>query len=314
MANSSYDLLVIGTGPGGYETAIRGTQLGLKTAVIEKNKLGGVCLNIGCIPTKALLKSAEVADEARHLQDFGLSPGGDIEVDYPKVIERSRGVADKMNKGVQFLMKKNKIDVIFGHGRLVGKGKVSVEPSVTMDGEKVGEKRTVEAKHIIIATGGRAREIPPLPIDGKKIITYKEALLQKEQPGRIVICGAGAIGVEFAYFFRQMGSEVTLVEVLDRVVPLEDAEVSKELERSFKKAGINVLTSTQVEGVDTKGRTLKVKMKTKKGEQVVEADQVLSAVGVVGNIEDIGLEDVGVKNEKNSIRIDEFCRTNVEGI
>ena len=314
MANAQYDVVVIGSGPGGYETAIRASQLGLKTGIIEKNKLGGVCLNIGCIPTKALLKSAEILEESKHLSDFGLVLQGEVKADFPKVVKRSRGVADKMNKGVQFLMKKNKIDVIFGHGRLAGNGKIDVEPSTTMDGEKVGEKRTVEAKHIIIATGARAREIPPLPVDGKKIITYKEAMLQETPPKRMVICGAGAIGVEFAYFYKHMGTDVTVVEMLDRLVPVEDADVSKELEKAFKKQGIKTLTSAQVQSVDTSGNTLKVKIKTKKGEETIECDQVLSAVGVVGNIEDIGLEKAGVKTERGAIVHDEFFRTNVKGV
>lgn len=314
MANANYDVLVIGSGPGGYETAIRAAQLGLKTGIVEKDKLGGVCLNIGCIPTKALLKSAEVMEDARNLADFGLKVDGEVKPQFDKVIERSRGVADKMNKGVQFLMKKNKIDVIPGRARLSGKGKVDVEPSTTMDGEKVGEKRTVEARHIIIATGARAREIPPLPVDGQKIITYREAMLQKKPPKRLVICGAGAIGVEFAYFYKNMGTDVTIVELLDRLVPVEDVDVSKELERSFKKQGIKVLTSAEVQSVDTKGKTLKVAVKTKKGQETIECDQVLSAVGVVGNIEDLGLEELGVKTEPGRIVIDEFGRTNVEGI
>ncbi|QXD14968.1 dihydrolipoyl dehydrogenase [Rhodocaloribacter litoris] len=312
MATSQYDVVVIGTGPGGYETAIRASQLGFKTAVIEKNKLGGVCLNIGCIPTKALLKSAELMEYGKHLEAYGLA--GQVKPDFPKVIARSRAVADKMNKGVDFLMKKNKIDVLYGYGRLTGKGKIDVQPSENMDGEKIGEARTVEAKHIILATGARAREIPPLPVDGKKIITYKEAMLQTTQPKRLVVVGAGAIGVEFAYFYHHMGTEVTLIEVMDRIVPVEDADVSKELARQFKKAGINVMTSAEVLGVDTKGKTLKVKVKTKKGEEVIECDQVLSAVGVVGNIENLGLETVGVKTERGAIVVDGFGRTNVPGI
>ncbi len=313
MANGKYDVVVIGSGPGGYETAIRATQLGFKTAIIEKDKLGGVCLNIGCIPTKALLKSAEVLDETRHLADFGLTLSGEVKPDFPKVVDRSRKVADKMNKGVGFLMKKNKIDVIYGYATITGKGKIEVKPSTNMDGEQVGEGRTVEAQHVIIATGARAREIPPLPVDGKKIITYREAMLQKDPPKRLVVCGAGAIGVEFAYFYHNMGTEVTIVELLDRLVPVEDADVSKELERSFKKAGIKVMTAAQVQSVDTKGKTLKVKVKTKKGEETLECDQVLSAVGVVGNVENIGLENVGIKVEKGAIVHDEFYRTNVEG-
>ncbi len=314
MANSKYDVVVIGTGPGGYETAIRAAQLGLKAAVVEKDKLGGVCLNIGCIPTKALLKSAEVLEESRHLSDFGLSLDGNVKADFAKVVERSRGVADKMNKGVAFLMKKNKVDVHFGHARLAGGGKVNVEPSTNMDGEEIGEEVSIEAKHVIIATGARAREIPPLPIDGEKIITYREAMLQTKPPKRLVVCGAGAIGVEFAYFYNQMGTDVTVVELLDRLVPVEDADVSKELEKAFKKQGIKTMTSAEVQSVDTKGKSLKVKIKTKKGQETIECDQVLSAVGVVGNVEDLGLEEVGVKAEKGRIVVDEFYRTNVEGI
>lgn len=314
MANKSYDVVVIGTGPGGYETAIRATQLGLKTAVVEKNKLGGVCLNIGCIPTKALLKSAEIMEAMTHAADYGLSVDGAPKPDFPKVIERSRGAADKMNKGVGFLMKKNKIDVLFGRGKLTGKGKISIEPSTNMDGDEIGEKQDVEAKHIIVATGARAREIPPLPLDGEKIISYSEAMLQTEQPESMLVAGGGAIGVEFAYFYSSMGTDVTIVEMLDRLVPIEDADVSKELARAFKKAGINTLTSATVENVDTSGKKCKVTVKTSEGEESFEVDQVLSAVGVTGNVEDLGLEDLGVKVEKGAIEVDEFYRTNVEGI
>jgi len=312
MATANYDVVVIGTGPGGYETAIRASQLGFKTAVIEKNKLGGVCLNIGCIPTKALLKSAELMEYAAHFEAYGLT--GTAKPEFEKVVLRSRGVADKMNKGVQFLMKKNKIDVILGHGTLQGGGKIDVQPSEDMDGNKIGEKRTVDANHIIIATGARARTIPPLPIDGAKVITYKEAMLQTTPPKRLVVVGAGAIGVEFAYFYHHMGTEVTIVEVLDRVVPVEDADVSKELARNFKKAGIGVMTSAQVMSVDTKTKTLKVTVKTKKGKEVIECDQVLSAVGVMGNIENLGLEALGIKTDRSAIVIDEFGRTGVAGV
>lgn len=314
MANSTYDVVVIGSGPGGYETAIRATHLGFKTAIIEKDKLGGVCLNIGCIPTKALIKSAEMLEESKNLSDYGLTLKGEVKPDFPKVIERSRGVADKMNRGVQFLMKKNNIDVIYGKGRLTGKGKIDVQPSTNMDGEQIGEARSVEAKHIIIATGARARTIPPLPVDGKKVITYREAMLQKEPPKRMVIVGAGAIGVEFGYFYHHMGTDVTIVEVLDRLVPVEDEDVSKELARAFKKQGIKVMTDSQVESVDTSGKTIKVKVKTKKGTEEIETDQVLSAVGVTGNIEDLGLEELGVETKPGRIVVDEFYRTNVEGI
>ena len=311
---ASYDVIVIGTGPGGYETAIRASQLGLKTAVVEKNKLGGVCLNVGCIPTKALLKSAEIMEYTKHLDAYGLKADGSIQAEFDKVIGRSRGVADKMNKGVDYLMKKNKIDVLYGYGRLAGNGKVDIEPSTDMDGNKVGEKQTVSAKHIIIATGARPREVPSLPFDGKKIISSKEALLQTTQPKKLVICGAGAIGVEFAYFYHHMGTEVTIIEMVDRLVPVEDKDVSRELARAFKKTGINVMTGSMVKSVDTKGKTLKVTVETKKGDEVIECDQVLSAVGVVGNIEELGLEKVGVKTDRGAIVIDEFCRTNVPGV
>ncbi|MEM8557962.1 MAG: dihydrolipoyl dehydrogenase [Bacteroidota bacterium] len=319
MANGTYDVLVIGSGPGGYETAIRATQLGFKTAIVEKNKLGGVCLNIGCIPTKALLKSAEVMAQMRHITDYGLSFGGDgagIEVnpDWAAVVQRSRGVADKMNKGVQFLMKKNKIDVIMGKATLVGGGKVTIEPSETMDGEAVGEAGELTAKHIIIATGARAREIPPLPIDGKKILSYKEAMLQTERPDSMVIVGAGAIGVEFAYVYHNMGTEVTIVELQDRLVPIEDIDVSKELGRAYKKMGVKVMTGSSVTNVDTSGDQCVVTIKTKKGEETMVVDQVLSAVGVVGNVEGFGLEEVGVTVERGAINVDEFYRTGVDGL
>ena len=314
MASKSYDVIVIGTGPGGYETAIRATQLGLKAAVIEKNKLGGVCLNIGCIPTKALLKSAEIVDAFGHAADYGVVLEGTATPDFAKIIARSRGAADRMNKGVAFLMKKNKIDVIFGHGKLRGKGKITVEPSTDMDGNKIGEKLEVEAKHIIVATGARPREIPPLPIDGKKIISSTEALLQTKRPASMLIAGAGAIGVEFAYFYNSMGTEVTIVEMLDRLVPVEDADVSRELARSFKKTGIKILTSATVEGVDTSGKSCKVTVKTAKGKETFEVDQVLSAVGVAGNVENIGLETLGVAVDRGAIKVDDFYHTNVPGI
>ena len=295
MSAASYDVLIIGTGPGGYETAIRATQLGLKTAVVEKNKLGGVCLNIGCIPTKALLKSAEIMEYSKHLDAYGLTLDGTITPAFDKVVQRSRGVADKMNKGIQYLMSKNKIDVLMGKATLAGNGKVDIEPSTDMDGKKVGEKKTVSAKHIIVATGARPRELPSLPFDGKKIISSTEALTQTDRPARLLICGAGAIGVEFAYFYHNMGTEVTIIELQDRMVPVEDKDVSRELARAFKKQGIKVMTGSKVSSVDTKGKSLQVKIETKKGVETIETDQVLSAVGVVGNIESLGLEKVGVK-------------------
>lgn len=314
MANQPYDVVVIGSGPGGYETAIRAAQLGFKTAIVEKNKLGGVCLNIGCIPTKALLKSAEVAAMTRHLKDYGLTLEGAVTPDFAAVVKRSRGVADKMNKGVGFLMKKNKVDVVMGKATLLGGGRVGIAPSETMDGETVGKSGEIAGRHVILATGARAREIPSLPVDGKKIITYKEAMLQTTRPGSLLVVGAGAIGVEFAYVYHHMGTEVTVVELLDRLVPVEDRDVSKELERAYKKMGVKTMTAASVESVDTSGARCVVTIKTKKGTEKVEVDQVLSAVGVVGNVEDLGLEAVGVLFERNAIKVDAMCRTNVDGL
>ena len=309
----TYDIVIVGSGPGGYETAIRATQLGFKTAIVEKNKLGGVCLNIGCIPTKALLKSAELVSEAQEFSSFGIDIDGSVSPNFPKVIDRSRGAANQMNQGVQFLMRKNNIDVHHGYGRLTAPDTVEVSPSTNMDGEEIGEEKTLTGDHIIIATGARPREIPPLPIDGENIITYKEAMLQKEQPDRLVIVGAGAIGVEFGYFYHHMGTDVTIVEVQDRMVPVEDHEVSKELERAYKKMGVTVMTGAEVQGVEDNG-SLSVKIETKKGTEHVECDQVLSAVGVVGNVENIGLEEVGVETDGNDIVVDDFYRTNVDGV
>ena len=312
--SNTFDVIVVGTGPGGYETAIRATQLGFKTAVVEKNKLGGVCLNVGCIPTKALLKSAELVSYANNLSSYGLELEGTVRADFPKVIERSRTVAKKMNSGVQYLMKKNNIEVIFGHAKLTGSGALSVSPSVDMDGKKVGRARKLKAKHIILATGARAREIPPLPIDGEKIIDYKGAMLQETRPARLLIAGAGAIGVEFAYFYHHMGTQVHLVELQDRIVPIEDEDVSKQLARSFKKAGIKVSTGATVERVEEDGETLKVHLKTSRKKEVVEVDQVLSSVGITGNIEDLGLEDVGVETDGGFIKTDALSRTKVKGV
>lgn len=317
MASATYDLLVIGSGPGGYEAAIRANQLGLKTAIVEKNKLGGVCLNIGCIPTKALLKSAEVTAQMRHLSVYGLEfsaavPEGNP--DFAAVIKRSRGVADKMNKGVQFLMKKNKVDVHFGKATLKGSGVVSIEPSETIDGETIGKPEEISATNIIIATGARARAIPSMPVDGKKIVDYKMAMLQTERPDSMVIVGAGAIGVEFAYVYHHMGTKVTIVEMLDRLVPIEDADVSKELERAYKKMGVSILTGSQVTSVDTSGAGCAVTINTPKGEQTLQVDQVLSAVGVVGNVEGFGLDEIGVAHERNAIKVDERYRTNVANV
>ncbi len=309
-----YDCVIIGSGPGGYETAIRASQLDMKTAIVEKDKLGGVCLNIGCIPTKALLKSAEVMAESKHLSDFGLELDGSVSVDFPSVIERSRGAADQMNQGVQFLMKKNDIDVLYGHGRLTDADTVEIEPSVNMDGEEIGEEQTVTGDHIILATGARPNELPFLPIDGENVISSKEAMLQTEQPDSLVIVGAGAIGVEFGYFYHQMGTDVTIIEVEDRLVPAEDKDVSKELGKAYQKMDIEVMTGAGVQGVDDSDDLLKVEVETGDGTEYVECEQVLSAVGVVGNVEDIGLDEVGVETDGNDIVVDDFYRTNVDGI
>jgi dihydrolipoamide dehydrogenase len=297
---SKYDVIVLGSGPGGYVTAIRASQLGLKTAVIEKESLGGVCLNWGCIPTKALLKSAQVFEYLKHADDYGLTVK-EFDKDFDAVVNRSRNVAEGMSKGVQFLMKKNKIDIISGYGTLKPGKKVDVE----------GTEYT--AGHIIIATGARSRELPSLPQDGKKVIGYRKAMTLEKQPKKIVIVGSGAIGVEFAYFYNSMGTDVTVVEYLPRIVPVEDEEVSKQLERSFKKSGIKVLTSTEVTSVDTSGKGVKATIKTKKGEEVLEADLVLSAVGIKTNIENIGLEDVGIVTDRDKILVNDFYQTNIPG-
>ncbi len=301
----AYDVVVIGSGPGGYVAAIRASQLGFKTAIIEKESLGGICLNWGCIPTKALLKSAQVNEYIKHAKDFGIEASG--KPDFSAVIKRSRGVADKMSRGVQFLMKKNKIDVVMGMGKIAGKGKVEVTGADN-------KKQVVEAKHIIIATGARSRELPALKQDGKKIIGYREAMNLPEQPKSIIVVGSGAIGVEFGYFYNSMGTKVTIVEFLPRVVPVEDEDISKELEKNLKKQGIDVLTSSEVTSVDTSGSGVKAKVKTADGEKVLEADIVLSAVGVSANIENIGLEQTGVKTDKGRIVVDKFYKTNIDGI
>jgi len=302
---SSFDIIVIGSGPGGYVTAIRASQLGFKTAVIAKENLGGVCLNWGCIATKALLKSAQVFEYLKHASEYGLQVG-EAKSDFAAVIKRSREVADSMSKGVQFLMKKNKIEVIYGTAKVKPGKKVSVTSS---DG-KVTE---YSAQHIIIATGARSRQLPNLPQDGKKIIGYREALSLKKQPASMIVVGSGAIGVEFAYFYATLGTKVTIVEFMPNLVPLEDEEVSKQLEKSFKKSGIEIYTSSEVLSVDTKGDLCKAKVKTPKGEIVLEGEIVLSAVGIQANIENIGLEDVGIKTDKGRIVVDKFYATNVPG-
>jgi dihydrolipoamide dehydrogenase len=300
----AYDIVVLGSGPGGYVAAIRAAQLGFKTAIIEKERLGGICLNWGCIPTKALLKSAQVFEYIKHAKDFGIEASG--KQDFPAVIKRSRGAADKMSKGVQFLMKKNKIDTLMGYGKLKAKGQIEVT-------DADNKTQLVEAKHVIIATGGRTRELPSLKQDGKKVIGYREAMTLPEQPKTMIIVGSGAIGAEFAYFYYSMGTKVTLVEFLPRIVPVEDEDISKELEKIYKKYGIDILTSSEVTSVDTKGNGVKAKVKTPTGEITLEADILLSAVGISANIENIGLEAVGVKTDKGKIATDKYYQTNIPG-
>ena len=297
---SKYDVIVLGSGPGGYVAAIRASQLGLKTAVIEKESLGGVCLNWGCIPTKALLKSAQVFEYLKHASDYGLTVK-EFDKDFDAVVQRSRNVADGMSKGVQFLMKKNKIDVIEGYGKLKPGKKIDV------DGKEYS------ADHIVIATGARSRELPSLPQDGKKVIGYREAMSLPTQPKKLIVVGSGAIGVEFAYFYNSMGTEVTVVEYLPNIVPVEDEDVSKQLERSFKKAGIKIMTSAEVTNVDTSGDGVKATVKTSKGEEILEADILLSAVGIKTNIENIGLEEVGIAVDRDKILVNDFYQTNIPG-
>ena len=301
---TEYDVIVLGSGPGGYVTAIRASQLGFKTAIVEKENLGGVCLNWGCIPTKALLKSAQVFEYLKHADDYGLTIK-EYDKNFDAVINRSRNVAKGMSKGVQFLMNKNKIDIIEGHGKILPGKKVSVTKN----------KKTTEYKgqNIIIATGARSREIQSLPQDGKKIIGYREAMTLSKQPKKLVVVGSGAIGIEFAHFYNAMGTNVTIVEYLDRIVPVEDEEISKQLERSFNNSGINILTSTEVKSVDTKGKDIKVTLKTDKGEEIITADTILSAVGIKTNIENIGLEEVGIATDQDKILVNDFYQTNIPG-
>ncbi len=306
---SKFDVIIIGSGPGGYVAAIRSSQLGMKTAVVEKAELGGVCLNWGCIPTKALLKSANVFEYIKHAADYGIQVT-DARPDFNAMIKRSREVAAGMSKGIQFLFKKNKIEHITGFGKLKKSGN-TVKVEVTGSD---GKKTDYEARHIILATGGRARELPAMKIDGKKIIGYREAMTLPQQPGKMLVVGSGAIGSEFAYFYNAIGTEVTLVEFMPNLVPLEDAEVSKALEKSFKKSGIQVYTSSEVTAVDTKGKTCIATVKTPSGEIKIETDVVLSAVGITANLEGIGLEETGVKTNKGKVTVDDFYRTNIPGV
>ncbi len=305
MADTKYDLLIIGSGPGGYVAAIRASQLGMKVGVVERAELGGICLNWGCIPTKALLKSANVFEYIQHASDYGINVK-DASVDFSGMVNRSRKVAGDMSKGIEFLFKKNKITQIKGFGKLKAGKKVAVETE--------GKIVDYTADHIILATGGRSRELPNLPIDGKKIIGYREAMTLKDRPKKMVVVGSGAIGVEFAYFYNTIGTEVIIVEYLPNIVPVEDIDVSKQLGRSFKKAGISIMTSAEVTNVDTKGKGCKVTVKTKKGEEIIDCDVVLSAVGVSTNIEGIGLEDVGVATDKGKVLVDDYYKTNIPGV
>ena len=300
-----YDIIIVGSGPGGYVTAIRASQLGFKTAIVEKESLGGVCLNWGCIPTKALLKSAQVYDYLKHVDQYGLKAES-IDKDFNAVVSRSRNIANGMSKGVQFLMKKNKIDIIDGFGKV----KTGKKVAVTSEDRKVKE---YSADHIIIATGARSRELPNLPQDGEKVIGYRKAMTLASQPSSMIVVGSGAIGVEFAHFYNAMGTKVTIVEYLPNLVPLEDKDVSKQFERSFKKAGIKIMTNDSVESVDTSGKGIKATVKTKKGEEILEADIVLSAVGIKTNIENIGLEDVGIITDRDKILVNDWYQTNIPG-
>jgi dihydrolipoamide dehydrogenase len=305
MSSTNFDLIVLGSGPGGYVAAIRASQLGLKTAIVEAEELGGICLNWGCIPTKALLKSAQVFEYISHASDYGITVK-DATADFGSMVKRSRGVADGMSKGVQFLMKKNKIEILSGWGKIQPGKKVEVS-------DKDGKKTVYAADNIIIATGARARELPTLKIDNEKIIGYRKAMTLEKQPKSMVVVGSGAIGVEFAYFYNSIGTKVTIVEFMDRIVPVEDEEVSKALEKIYKKSGITIMTSSEVTKVDTKGAGCKVTVKTAKGEEVLDCEVVLSAAGVVSNLENIGLEEVGIMVDKGKIQVNEYYQTNMPG-
>ena len=297
---TKYDIIIIGSGPGGYVTAIRASQLGFKTALVEKESLGGICLNWGCIPTKALLKSAQVFEYLNHANDYGLNIK-EFSSDFGAIISRSRNIAEGMSKGVKFLMKKNKIDVISGYG------KIKPDKIVDVDGIEY------QADHVLIATGARSRVLPVIPQDGKKIIGYREAMNLPKQPKKLIIVGSGAIGVEFAYFYNSLGTKVTIVEYLPNLVPLEDHEISKELEKSFRKGGINVMTSSEVISISNKGKGVTATIKTNKGEKTLDADILLSATGIKSNIEGIGLEDVGIAVDKDKILVNSYYQTNIPG-
>jgi dihydrolipoamide dehydrogenase len=302
---SHFDVIVLGSGPGGYVTAIRASQLGFKTAIVEKENLGGVCLNWGCIPTKALIKSAQVFEYLQHAEDYGLKAAG-VDKDFDAVVKRSRNVAGTMSKGVQFLLKKNKIEVINGHGKVLPGKKIAVT-------DANGKAVEYTANNIIIATGARSRELASLPQDGKKIIGYRQAMTLDKQPEKLIVVGSGAIGIEFAYFYNAMGTDVTVVEYLPNIVPVEDKDISIQLEKSFKKAGVKVMTSSEVTKVDTTGKGVIVTVKTAKGEEILEADMVLSAVGIKTNIENIGLEDVGIATDRDKVLVNDFYQTNIPG-
>ncbi|MAK07438.1 MAG: dihydrolipoyl dehydrogenase [Marinoscillum sp.] len=302
----SYNLIVIGSGPGGYVAAIRASQLGMKVAVVEKESLGGICLNWGCIPTKALLKSAQVFDYVNHSESYGIKIN-DSSIDFNSIISRSRGIADGMSKGVNFLMKKNKIEILNGFGKIISKNEVEV----TGDD---GKKNIHKTDNIIIATGGRSRELPNVKIDGKKIIEYRKAMTLEKQPKKMVVIGSGAIGSEFAYFYNSIGTDVTLVEYLPNILPLEDIDISKQLEKSFKKAGVNIMTNTEVLSVDSKGKGCKVKFKSGNKEDIIDCDIVLSAVGVHTNIDNIGLEELGIIVENGKINVNDYYQTNIDGV
>jgi len=302
---SHFDVIVLGSGPGGYVTAIRASQLGFKTAIVEKENLGGVCLNWGCIPTKALIKSAQVFEYLQHAEDYGLKASG-VDKDFDAVVKRSRNVAGTMSKGVQFLLKKNKIEVINGHGKVLPGKKIAVT-------DANGKAVEYTANNIIVATGARSRELPSLPQDGKKIIGYRQAMTLDKQPEKLIVVGSGAIGIEFAYFYNAMGTDVTVVEYLPNIVPVEDKDISIQLEKSFKKAGVKVMTSSEVTKVDTTGKGVIVTVKTAKGEEILEADMVLSAVGIKTNIENIGLEDVGIATDRDKVLVNDFYQTNIPG-